>query len=225
MIVCKQCNFSCASITLYVNHMHLHASLKSFQCSISACQWEGRRYSSFKSHVSYEHKRVTTNDVSLSLLRQNTTGSVTCTIQRCQRVFCDMKAFMRHYSTHFNGRTMQPCPFFNCEKSFHLRVSFVSHVYYKHRHHSTLGVQHNNELLVSVDHRDTQDLDCINLDVSHNQNHQSEQTNVLNMLATASANFYLMLFSEHFIPANALQKVIECMASLHSQSNGILQKN
>lgn len=245
MIRCKHCEETFETLKVYTQHMYLHTTASVLKCGFDACEWSGTKFSSFRAHISYCHRSSLGQK---KLLVESDTSWQQCTFEKCRLRFACKKDFLSHFYNHFDDEFEAHifCPFLDCHKSFRRKTSFQVHVHREHRCSSasesfagSSGDVGSNEAPNKVELGGL-DVPCSSATKNEMQyaSFSSETVSEVvgplsdrvvfedadSMLLAATAKLYLSLQTSHFVAATTVQKIVECVSALHSQSMAAIRE-
>lgn len=124
--ICKLCKEKFIKLKSYASHLQIHKHVKNFKFScVSGCPRTYTKYSSFKAHISRNHKRPKIGNYSNCI-------ALKCGVKTCQQNCSDESFMISHLQKHIKNNEKIECPFFNCSLVFHKRSSFSAHLSRKH---------------------------------------------------------------------------------------------
>lgn len=225
--VCQLCNVQFETIKKYVQHCrtHRHDINVTFPCFVHGCTQISHTYKGLTSHISRYHK-----DMQLEILSskyQSSGINVRCVLEFCQHRCSDLQDLMAHLRQHIVTGLKVNCPFDNCDRLFHNKSSFSSHVSRYHRHFTSRNLapqyiisQSNISGNISLP---SSSLMCESMhdhdemDVS-NEDEDICMDDSIAEFTKSLALFILKLQSKNLIPESTIQEIVEELYLLNQMS-------
>ncbi len=213
-LLCSVCtNFSAPTIALLVRHLsleHGNESNLNILCGLESCPRTFRKISSFKSHITRDHKNLSQTAQTKSV---NTQVQVSC--KECQEKFTEMPYLMQHMKVHLSTNLTMQCPIFGCDKKYTVFSSFASHMSRKHPNAKIEDARAPQIHLSEIEDSDlahTQAPDCQidDDDIIYKESDSELSGKYLKHLAL----FFMKIQEKYALPASTVQNIVEDVTNL-----------
>ena len=236
MYTCELCNYATESLRSFTFHFNFHRNVANFHfpCGVPGCTRTFKTYTNFRSHIYRDHKTFH-KQVTVAKFK-NVEAVLTCHVTSCSKKCRDLIEFLAHLRGHIEDQVSVLCPFKNCERTYHNKKSFSSHL---SRNHKTWSVSLLSDAVCAVDpssqatasesdHSESlvpQDtgldhdfVDDEDVDDDQELLTSVDQDQYLNSLAL----FYLKLQAKFLLPSSVIQNIIEEFQKIHQIGQGHL---
>ena len=243
MFTCSNCTFVGKSLVSYLQHIVLHKNEKNsyYTCGAPGCNRSFSLFSSFKSHISRNHKKKLTPERTTHFNLCD--ASFKCNVELCGFHCKNIIGLFAHLRHHIPEGVSVSCPFKACKnKQFKNVSSFKSHVSRIHKDWSLSQFSDsviNSERVgsdISGDlHQDIDISESVNSDIigAHALEHETDcsgdnecdadighlhdiDTSIHDQLKNSLALFYLKMQAELLLPASTIQIVLGDFNDLHT---------